>query len=136
MNVSARRERPSRAEIPLYHAFNNLSIDILHKFYALEIPKFVHFYPLTFDVWCVILNSESEVREMLEKIREYYEMEYRDTARSIEKSWCTDKKMAVWYAIQRCLGVAQFVQIAGVSFEEIETLYDEIKEKLEKLLDK
>lgn len=73
---------------------------------------------------------------MLEKIREYYEMEYRDTARSIEKSWCTDKKMAVWYAIQRCLGVAQFVQIAGVSFEEIETLYDEIKEKLEKLLDK
>ena len=73
---------------------------------------------------------------MLEKIREYYEMEYRDTARSIEKSWCTDEKMAVWYAIQRCLGVAQFVQIAGVSFEEIETLYDDIKEKLEKLLDK
>lgn len=34
------------------------------------------------------------------------------------------------------LGVAQFVQIAGVSFEEIDTLYDEIKEKLEKLLDK
>lgn len=70
---------------------------------------------------------------MLEKVREYYEMEYRDTVRALEKSWVTDKKMAVWYAIQRCLGVAQFVQIAGVSFEEIDALYDEFKEKLENL---
>jgi hypothetical protein len=71
---------------------------------------------------------------MLEKVREYYEMECRDTARALENSWVTDKGMAVWYAIQRCLGVAQFVQIAGdVNFEEIDALYNEFKEKLENL---
>ena len=70
---------------------------------------------------------------MLEKVREYYEMEYRDTVRSIEQSWVTDKKMDIRHTIQRCLGVAQFVQSVGVSFEEIDALYNEFKEKLENL---
>ena len=40
------------------------------------------------------------------------------------------------YAIQRCLGVAQFVQACGddsLTFEMTEALFEEVKEKIEKL---
>lgn len=76
---------------------------------------------------------------MLEKIREFYESELRGVERYIKSEWCkTDKEKSdsVWYALQRCLGVAQFTQVAcDVSFEDIEPLYEEFKEKFEKLLD-
>lgn len=72
---------------------------------------------------------------MVEKIREYYELEYSQTKRALDNSWC-EPKDAIWYALQRCLGVAQFVQTAcDVSFEVVEPLYEEFREKFEKLLD-
>lgn len=73
---------------------------------------------------------------MLEKLKEYYELEYRQTERALQASWVTSKKDCVWYAIQRCLGVAQFAQIAdeGLKFEDVENLYNIYKEKLENLL--
>lgn len=76
---------------------------------------------------------------MIEQIIEFYEMEVRQTERYIKSEWCkTPKEQSdcVWYATQRCLGVAQFVQTAcGVSFEVIEPLYETTKKKLENLLE-
>ena len=73
---------------------------------------------------------------MLKQITEFYEREYNDTKRFLKSPWCGKASDTVWYATQRCLGVAQFVQIAcNVSYEDIEPIYNEYREKFEKLLD-
>ena len=71
---------------------------------------------------------------MLEKLKEYFEMEYKETKELLEKkpSWCQPKEV-VSNSIQRCLGVAQFVQSVGVKYEDLDC-YEEIREKLENLL--
>lgn len=75
---------------------------------------------------------------MIEKITEFFDMELRQTERWLKSEWCkTDKEKrdSVWYATQRCLGVAQFVQTAcDVSFEDIEPIYEKVKKDLENLL--
>lgn len=72
---------------------------------------------------------------MLEKVREYFERQYNDTIRAIEcdYEWGTPKEF-VWRAITDCLAVAMFAQTIGVKFEEVNSLYNEYKEKLENLL--
>lgn len=72
---------------------------------------------------------------MLEKVKEYFEREYIDTERAIERkyNWGTPKSF-VERAITNCLAVAMFVQTIGVSFEEVDPLYNEYKAKLENLL--
>lgn len=73
---------------------------------------------------------------MLEKVREYYEKEYKEVKAilkmEIRYEWVNPTKL-VHASIQRCLGVAQFAQTVGVEYEELDC-YDEVKEKLEKLL--
>lgn len=72
---------------------------------------------------------------MLEKVREYFERQYIDTVRAIERKydWGTPRSF-VERAITDCLAVAMFVQTVGVSFEEVDPLYNEYKAKLENLL--
>lgn len=72
---------------------------------------------------------------MLEKVKEYFEREYIDTVRAIERKydWGTPKSF-VERAITNCLAVAMFAQTVGVKFEEVDPLYNEYKEKLENLL--
>jgi hypothetical protein len=72
--------------------------------------------------------------EILNLVKEYYEEEYQDAKRCIEKkyAWTTPKDL-VKSTINRCLGIAQFVQYLGVPYEDLD-IYDEYKEKLEKLL--
>ena len=72
---------------------------------------------------------------MLEKVREYFERQYIDTVRAIERKydWGTPKSF-VERAITDCLAVAMFSQTIGVSFEEVDPLYNEYKAKLENLL--
>lgn len=72
---------------------------------------------------------------MLEKAKEYFEREYVDCVRAIERKydWSTPKEF-VWRAITDCLAVAMFVQTIGVTYEEIDPLYMEYKKKLENLL--
>lgn len=77
---------------------------------------------------------------VLEKVKTFYESEYKDTQNALERKsfWChsdEDKRQLVFNSIQRCLGVAQFVQSLGVSYEEL-TVYEEYRDKLKKLLDK
>lgn len=72
---------------------------------------------------------------MLEKIKQFYETEYKDTIRYINSPYLrTCKKEVVNNTVQRILGVAQFIQIAcNIPFEDIETLYEEYRCKLEDL---
>ena len=72
---------------------------------------------------------------MLEKVKEYFESEYTDTVRAIERKyyWGTPKSF-VERAITNCLAVAMFAQTVGISFEEVDPLYNEYKAKLEDLL--
>ncbi len=72
--------------------------------------------------------------EILNLVKEYFEAEYQDTKRCIEKKYAwSNPKDLVKGAINRCLGIVQFVQYLGVSYEDLD-VYDEYKEKLEKLL--
>ena len=71
---------------------------------------------------------------MLEKVRDYFETELSQTKTAIERKICDGE--AVWYATQRCLGVADFATRLGVPYTDIEPLFEEYKEKLNKLLTK
>lgn len=72
--------------------------------------------------------------EILNLIKEYCEAEYQETKNCIEKkySW-VDPQDLVKGAINRCLGIAQFVQYLGIPYEDL-TIYDEYQEKLKSLL--
>ena len=74
---------------------------------------------------------------MLNKIKDFFEEEYTSTKRYL-KSPCAKgcERMVVDKSISRCLGVAQFVQNIGVSYDDVSPLYDIYKKKLELLLDK
>jgi hypothetical protein len=74
------------------------------------------------------------MEKTIDKVKKFFEKEYKETERLLSNppSWCNPKE-AVWYAVQRCLGVAQFVQYLDVKYEDL-SCYDEIREKFEKLL--
>ena len=70
---------------------------------------------------------------MLDKVKDYFEMEYYDACIACEYQWTTPKEV-VNGAMQRCLGVALFVQNASdISFDEVDSLYEEYRRKLEEL---
>ena len=72
--------------------------------------------------------------EILNLVKEYYEAEYQGTKSCIEKkySWISPKDLVI-NAINRCLGIMQFVQYLGIPYEDL-TVYDEYQEKLKSLL--
>ena len=73
---------------------------------------------------------------MLDKIRAFFEMEYTSTEKFVKSSYAKGyEKMTIEKTISRCLGVAQFVQSIGVSYEDIYPLYEDYKKKLELLLE-
>ena len=73
---------------------------------------------------------------MLNTIKDFFEMEYTSTARYLKPSYAKGcERMVVDKTISRCLGVAQFVQNIGVSYEDINLMYEIYKKKLELLLD-
>lgn len=72
---------------------------------------------------------------MLEKVKEYLEMEYEETETFLKKEdrpWWVDPNEQIDKSIQRCLGVTQFIQTVGVAYEDLKC-YDEIRERFEKL---
>lgn len=73
-------------------------------------------------------------KEILEKVQEFFEMEYKDLVRLMESkpSWFNPQE-SVTYAIQRCLGVTQFVQLLGVKYEDL-NCYEEIRGRLMDLM--
>ena len=73
---------------------------------------------------------------MLDKIKDFFEEEYTSTKRYLKSSYAKGReRMVVDKSISRCLGVAQFVQSVGVTYDDVSPLYDIYKKKLELLLD-
>ena len=70
-------------------------------------------------------------------MNEYFEKEYQDVKQILadKYNWVTSEKELVNNAIQRCLGVAIFVQNCGVSYQET-LVYESYKEKLKGLLER
>ena len=74
---------------------------------------------------------------MLNKIKDFFEEEYTSTKRYLKSPYAKGReRMVVDKSISRCLGVAQFVQSVGVTYDDVSPLYDIYKKKLELLLDK
>ena len=77
---------------------------------------------------------------MLEKLKEYFEMEYQDAKELLTNrpGWIRtkqDERILIDRTISRCLGAVMFSQIGcGVAYENLD-FYDEYKEKIDKLLD-
>ena len=46
-----------------------------------------------------------------------------------------EKNEVMFFAVQRCLGMATIAQSFGASFEEVEPLYEEIRDEILKLGD-
>lgn len=75
---------------------------------------------------------------MLDKVIKFFEKEYEEIEKDISKLepyWTIYKQKIVENTIHRCLGVAFFAQEIGIEFEDVNPHYEEVREKLEKLLD-
>lgn len=76
---------------------------------------------------------------MKKAMTEFFALELKQTERYLQSEWCKtpqDKSNSVWYATQRCLGVAQFIQTCpnGLDYSEVEPLYEKVRKDLENLL--
>lgn len=75
---------------------------------------------------------------MLEKLIEFYEKEYEETENLLVcedvPNWVKPKEV-VYNTLYMLLGASQFAQTIGVSYDEIDGIYEIYKEKLELLLD-
>lgn len=76
---------------------------------------------------------------MIEQMENFFEQEYRRTQLYLlaerEERFHSSKSEVVWNAVQRCLGVFEFVDIQTGEYSKIEPIYEFYKEKLVKLLD-
>lgn len=77
---------------------------------------------------------------MREKVRQYFDREYNDLVRCLERKkegkgfeWATEKEF-VNRTITDCLAVAQFSQTIGVKYEDVNKMYECLKKSCEKLL--
>ena len=70
---------------------------------------------------------------MIDKVKKFFEMEYNEARDACDYEYAKPE-MIVNYTIQRCLGVALFVQTAtDVSLDEIREVYTKYRKKLERL---
>ena len=74
--------------------------------------------------------------EILKKVKEFFNAEYEDTKKYLERQPRTlaEKRESTANAQQRCLGVAFFVQSLGVSYEDITPPFEEVADKFYELL--
>ena len=73
-------------------------------------------------------------KEILTKVQEYFENEYNEVLKLMDrKPFWFSLKESVDNAVQRCLGVAMFVQNIGVKYDDL-NCYDEIHERFRQLL--
>jgi hypothetical protein len=87
-----------------------------------------------------IVITEREVNKMvdenkiLSELEKFYESEVRMTKTFLEypPTWA-QSKMVINNTIQRCLGVAQYVQFLDVPFEKVTRLYEQTRIDLEEL---
>lgn len=74
------------------------------------------------------------MEKILEKAIEFFNSEYEETESYIKGKVFSPTEKIIEDSIQRCLGVAFFVQALDVSYKDIEPHYQEIRTKLKSLL--
>jgi hypothetical protein len=83
-----------------------------------------------------ILTKEKEITKMKDAVVEFYKNEV-DTMKWLLKrnpEWLNPNKV-IDNALQRCLGIAQFIQMCpnALAYEEIEVLYEKTRLELESM---
>lgn len=77
--------------------------------------------------------------EILKQIEAYYEMEYHNAELvATRNTWAGETgriSATVNATLSRCLGVALFVQQLDIDYETINKIYEDFREKIDKLLD-
>jgi hypothetical protein len=76
--------------------------------------------------------------ELIAKAKEFCEREYVETKTFYNGEWssaCYHDESIVRLALQRCLGVVQFIQTCGVKFEDV-SWYEDYREKFFEILEK
>ena len=69
---------------------------------------------------------------LLEKFKDFCNMEFNDTLRAVNNGW-GDRKDTVKCGLQRCLGVADFLQSFDIPFDTIDEIYTVYRDKFYKL---
>lgn len=72
--------------------------------------------------------------KVLEELKIYLEKEYEETVSCINTIPLEHRKSMIQYTIHRCLGATMFAQNCGATFEEVDDLYMNIRDRLENLL--
>lgn len=79
------------------------------------------------------------VMEIMTKVSKYYEEEYINAKRAIERNNMLDTTSLnitiVNSTLSRCLGVALFVQSLDVPYERINSHYEKLRQKMNALLE-
>lgn len=70
--------------------------------------------------------------EIINQYKDVCNQEYKATKRAINNKWFKPRDV-INNAIQRCLGVAQFIQYLGVTYEEADIIFEEFKYKINNL---
>ena len=83
--------------------------------------------------------KEREAMNMKKAMIDFFNMELQQTEQYLKSKWRKtdrEKRDSVWYAIQRCFGVTQFIQTCpnSLEFSEVEPLYEKVRKDLENLL--
>lgn len=72
---------------------------------------------------------------MKEKLAEFFNQELIYTMIGLDREKDPKYRSDIcWYAIQRGLGATTFAQMCGMTFEEVELMYEEYKKKLEGIM--
>ena len=72
---------------------------------------------------------------VIEILARQFESEYRYTKVAVlhPEAAGLDVRTCCWYAVQRCLGMAQLAQAMGATFHQVEPMFEEIKKRLMEL---
>lgn len=74
------------------------------------------------------------MENLKEQYKKYLDKEYKDAQRAIDNPYLS-KKEVINNTIDRCLGVALFVQYLGLSYDDSDYFYEITRTKLEELRD-
>jgi hypothetical protein len=79
-------------------------------------------------------RKKMTTKKILELVEDFYKMEYKDIQLVVERNIMANNtkanKFHVNSSLQRCLGVALFVQSMDVPFEDVNKLYEEYRGKI------
>lgn len=78
---------------------------------------------------------------MIKQLESYFADEYNNALHIVERPpwWCTTRKELIEMlsnTVQKCLGATQFIQFLEMSFDEVNVLYENYREKIMDLIER